>query len=81
MHESLTTAFSECKGQPHLMTLHQCYAGMLLREAVLGSEQPTSEVAQANGTNQNVLSFVASWYTDVAARDVRNLGSSIAPSK
>ena len=79
-----TFALSERKGQLPLMTLHQPYAGALLRHAVrrLGPQEPEDlDTAKGSGTSQNLLSFVATWYTDVVARDVHNLGTSIAPSK
>ncbi|KAK9844919.1 hypothetical protein WJX74_008646 [Apatococcus lobatus] len=59
-------------------------AGTLMKDAMMSlcaSEAVATTAAQGTGTNQSLLSFVVAWYTDVAARDVRNLGVSIATSK
>lgn len=66
------------------MTLHMRRAGTLLKDAMMSlsaSGAAAKTTAQGTGTSQSLLSFVVAWYTDVAARDVRNLGVSIATSK
>ena len=44
-------------------------------------ETAARNLAQDNAPHQTLMSFVAAWYKDVAARDARNLGVSIAVSK
>ena len=63
--------------------LPQC-AGTLLRDAMMSlrpSEAAATDLTQDDAPHHSLMAFVAAWYQDVAARDARNLGVSIAGAK